>query len=137
MTSLVLRTATRLLVPLLLLFSIFLLLRGHNLPGGGFAGGLLAATAFALVALAYDAETARYSLQVDPHSLVGFGLILAGGSGVASLLLGRPFLSGLWLDLPLPWGGELHIGSALFFDIGVYLVVAGVVLMIVLALSEE
>lgn len=135
--SLILRTATRLLLPLLLLFSVFLLLRGHNSPGGGFIGGLVAASAFALYALAFDVAAARRMLRVDPRRLTAAGLLVALGCGSVPLLLGRPFMTGQWLHLALPGAGTVHLGTPMVFDVGVYLVVAGVTLTIILSLAEE
>lgn len=135
MTSVILSTAIRLLLPLLLLFSVFMLLRGHNEPGGGFVGGLVAAAAIALFALAEGAGQARRIIRADPRSLIAFGLLISLGSGTVSLLFGQPFLTGLWLPFPLPGLG--HVGTPLLFDLGVYLLVAGMALLIVLSLMEE
>jgi multicomponent Na+:H+ antiporter subunit B len=137
MNSLILRTATRFLVTLLLLFSIFLLLRGHNEPGGGFVGGLVAAGAYVLYGLGHSSVAARRALGIDPHTLISFGLLLAILSGIVPLFFGRPFLTGEWLYLHGPGGLELELGTSLFFDIGVYLTVLGVTLMIILSLAEE
>jgi multicomponent Na+:H+ antiporter subunit B len=136
-TPLILSTAARLLLPLLLLFSVFLLLRGHNQPGGGFAAGLVVAAAFALYAIATDVPTARRALGVAPRTLLGAGLLVALGSGLLPVLGGRPFLTGLWSYLPLPGGDRVDVGTPLLFDVGVYLVVIGMALMIVLSLAEE
>jgi len=125
------------MLPLLLLFSIFVLLRGHNDPGGGFTGGLVAAAAFSLYALSANVEAARTLLRFDPHTLVGIGLLLALGSGAWALLLGQPFMAEQWATLHLPALGETEIGTPLIFDIGVYLVVLGVTLMMILTLAEE
>ncbi len=136
MTSLILRTMVRLLLPLLLLFSVFLLLRGHNEPGGGFVGGLMAATGFALFSIAFGSSTARRILQIDPLVLIGVGLLLALSSGLMTLLLEQPFLTGVWYKLSLGALGKLELGTPLFFDIGVYLTVWGVTLTIIFALEE-
>jgi multicomponent Na+:H+ antiporter subunit B len=136
-TSLILQTATRFLQPLLLVFSIVLLVQGHDQPGGGFVGGLTAAGAFALNAIAYGVPSARQSLRVDPRTLAGIGLVLAVGSASLSLGLGRPFMSGIWLAVPLPGTAHLDVGTPLFFDVGVYLVVVGAALTIILGLGEE
>lgn len=133
MNSLILSTAARFLLPLLLMFSVFLLFRGHNDPGGGFAGGLVAASAFALYAIAYDVPTTRRALRIDPRSFVGTGLLLALASGLPSLFGGLPYLTGLWFYLP---GTKIKLGTPVFFDIGVFLVVLGVTLTIILALAE-
>jgi multicomponent Na+:H+ antiporter subunit B len=139
MTSLILRTATRFMLPLLLLFSVFLLVRGHNEPGGGFTGGLVAAAAVALYALAFGVPAARHALPVDPRALTGLGLLVAIGSGVPALLWGRPFLTHkeFWGEVVLPGAGKLDLGTPLLFDLGVYLVVLSVALTIILPLAEE
>jgi multicomponent Na+:H+ antiporter subunit B len=136
MISMVLATAARAVQPLLLLFSLFVLLRGHNAPGGGFAGGLVAAAAFTLIVIAYDPETARRSLRADPRHIFAVGLLLAVASGVVALLVGGAFLEGLWVEVPLIMGVSLDFGTPLLFDVGVYLTVLGAVLTIVLALAE-
>ncbi|MBE0569478.1 MAG: Na+/H+ antiporter subunit B [Deltaproteobacteria bacterium] len=137
MTSLILRTASRFVFPLLVLFSVFLLVRGHNEPGGGFAGGLVASAAFALVVIAYGPAVARKSLRVQPFTLIGSGLLISAGSGVWALVRGEPFLTGQWRMLDLFASGPVELGSPLLFDIGVYLVVFGVVLNIVFSFAEE
>ncbi len=136
MNSFVLRTVSRLLVGLLLMFSIFLLLRGHNEPGGGFIGGLVAAAAFVLFGLADNETSAREALQFNTRSFIAAGLLLAGISSLFPVLLGRPFLTGMWAELHL-FGAEVGLGTPLFFDFGVYLAVIGVALTIILAMAEE
>lgn len=135
MSTPIVRSGTRLLAPLLLLFSLFLLVRGHNEPGGGFVGGLVAATAFALVLLTEGKPMAERLLRCDARSLIAGGLIVALGSGLPPMLAGRPFMTGLWLAAPLPVVGKL--GSPVIFDVGVYLVVLGIVVAILFALAEE
>ena len=137
MTSLILRTTTRFIMPLLLLYSIFLLIRGHNEPGGGFSGGLVAAAAFVLHRFAFGVEEARRVLPVDPRSLIGAGLLVALGSGSLALLVGKPMMTGLWTRMPAPGLGDLDVGTPLLFDVGVYLAVVGVALSIILPLAEE
>ncbi|MGQ9848769.1 MAG: Na+/H+ antiporter subunit B [Aggregatilineaceae bacterium] len=135
MDSVVLRTAIRYLLPLLLLFSVFALLRGHNEPGGGFVGGLVASSAFALYAIAFDVERARQLLPGSPRRLIGLGLLVAAFSGMIGVLVGEPFMTAQWDNRPIPVIGKL--GTPLLFDIGVYLTVIGVVLTIIFALAEE
>ncbi len=132
MNSLILRTATRFLMPMILLYSVFLLLRGHHLPGGGFIGGLVAAVAFVLYALAFDPAAARSLLRVDPGSLIGSGLLVALASGMPALWRAEPFLTGQW-DLI----AGLKLGTPLLFDVGVYLVVLGATLAMVLSMAER
>jgi multicomponent Na+:H+ antiporter subunit B len=131
--SLILREATRLLVALMLVFSIFMLLRGHNEPGGGFIGGLVAAIAFSLYALATDAAGVRRALRIDPRVIAATGLGIAVASGFVGLFVdGAPFLTGQWIV-----SEDLKVGTPLPFDIGVYLVVVGAVLTVVLGIKEQ
>lgn len=136
MNSLILRSTTRVLIAALLLLSIFLLLRGHNLPGGGFIGGLVGASAVALYAIAFGLERTRDALRVPPQRLAAVGLAIAVVSGLFAALAGRPYLSGEWIFLPL--GGDVvYVGTPLLFDIGVYLVVIGIVLTMIFTLEER
>ena len=134
--SLILHTATRFLLPLQLLFSLFLLLRGHNEPGGGFIAGLVAAGAIALFLFAFDVEKTRELIRFSPHDLFGLGLLLACLAGVPALLLGKPYFTALWWRPEFPFFGEVALSTPLIFDVGVYLTVIGAVLAIVLALAE-
>lgn len=136
MKTLILRTASNYMLPLLLVFSVFILLRGHYLPGGGFVGGLIAAIAFVLHAFANGLEKTTELLRIHPGILMPIGLALALVSGIAPVFaVDLPFMSGLWWPEPVPIVGNL--GSALFFDIGVYLVVIGVTLTIIFTISES
>ena len=137
MTSSILRTTTRFILPLLLLFSVFLLVRGHHEPGGGFSGGLVAAAAFVLYRFAFGVEEVKRVLPVDARSLIGAGLLVAAGSGSLALLAGRPLMTGLWGQVFVPGVGALDLGTPLVFDVGVYLTVVGVTLSIILPLAEE
>lgn len=137
MTSLILRTATTILSPLLLFMSLFLLFRGHNQPGGGFVGGLMAATAFSLWAIAYDVRQAYARLGIDPHLLVGIGLVLAIASAWISWMKGLAFMTSQWFKINVPLLGSLEFSTPMVFDIGVYLVVLGVLMMMILNLAEE
>jgi multicomponent Na+:H+ antiporter subunit B len=133
MKSTILQTASNYLLPILLLFSVFLLLRGHYYPGGGFVGGLVASIAFVLHSFAYGTNDTMKILQYKPLSLIPVGLIIATLSMFLPVLFGLPVMTGLWFDEPIPVIGM--IGSALFFDLGVYLVVIGVVLTILFTIS--
>jgi len=133
MRSSILQTATRYLLPILLLFSVFLLLRGHYYPGGGFVGGLVASIAFVLHSLTNGADATMKLLGRKPLSLIPIGLGISAASVLLPVLLGLPPMTGLWLKGDFPIIGSL--GTALFFDLGVYLVVVGVVLTILLTIS--
>jgi len=122
-------------MPLLLLFALFLFLRGHNEPGGGFVGGLVVAAAFVLYAIAYGVDAGRRALLVDPSALLGTGLLVALASGIPAVLLGRPFLTAIWTKVGIePTGYD--VGTPLVFDAGVFLAVIGVVLTIVFTLAD-
>lgn len=136
MKSVILQTATRLLFPLLLIFSVFLFFRGHNEPGGGFIGGLVGAAAFVLFAVAFGTDITRKLLRMDPRVMVGWGLFFALVSGILSMTAGDSFFTGQWV-FPILFGSELHVGTPLIFDIGVYLVVVGFTLAVIFALEEE
>ncbi|MCE7040438.1 Na+/H+ antiporter subunit B [Dyadobacter sp. CY312] len=135
MKSVILQSASRYLLPILLLFSVFLLLRGHYYPGGGFVGGLVAAIAFVLHSLAFGTAETMKMLQFTPLSIIPVGLIIAAISMLLPVFFGLPVMTGLWIEQPIPVVGL--VGSALFFDIGVYLVVIGVVLTILFTISLE
>ena len=137
MTSIILRTATRYMFPPLLVFSIYLLLRGHHYPGGGFVGGLIAGSAFALYALAFDVASARRLLRFDPRDITATGLAVALISGIPPLFSENAFLTGTWWKVPLLSGGTWDLGTPVVFDLGVYLVVLGVLLSLVFLLGEE
>lgn len=135
MKTLILKTAANYLLPLLLLFSIFILFRGHYKPGGGFLGGLIASIAFMLHAFANGYANTLKLLRIHPGVLMPIGLMVSVLSGVLPMFSGASFLTGMWLDRPIPVIGT--IGTALFFDIGVYLVVYGITLTILFTISES
>lgn len=131
----IIKTATNYLIPLLLMFSIFVLLRGHYLSGGGFVGGLIAAIAFVLHSFAHTTKETLSLFKFSPKTLIPIGLSLSLLSGLLPVISGKSFLTGLWLDEPIPVIGS--VGTALFFDIGVYLVVIGVTLTILFTIKEN
>jgi multicomponent Na+:H+ antiporter subunit A len=124
--SLVLRTLARIAVPLLLLLAGFLLLRGHNAPGGGFIAGLVASSAIVLSVFARGTASMRRLLPVAPEGLLLIGLVVALASGLLATLASAPLLTGLWVSIDLPAGlGPLKLGTPLLFDVGVFLLVLG------------
>ncbi len=123
-------------MPLLLLFAVFLFLRGHNQPGGGFVAGLVVASSFVLYAIAFGVEAARRALLVQPSRLLGIGLLVSLTSGLPGIVFGHPFMTAVWTEIG--WGpSAIAIGTPLLFDVGVFLAVIGVVLTIVFTLAEE
>lgn len=136
MRTLIFRTVAPYLSSLMLLFSIFVLLRGHNEPGGGFIGGLIGASALAIYGIACGVSPVRRAIRFHPMSLAGFGLFFASIAGVMSVFTGVPYLTGLWV-YPTVFGQELKLSTTLIFDIGVYFVVLGAITSIALALEER
>ncbi len=137
MGTLILKTATRLLTGLILVFSVYLLFRGHHSPGGGFAGALVAGTGFALFAISEGAQALRRALRIDPRNLTVLGLLTALAAGLTALIRSQPFLTGLWWGIGQGADAHVVIGTPVIFDIGVYLTVLGTILTLVLALEEE
>ncbi|NVJ07757.1 Na+/H+ antiporter subunit B [Myxococcus sp. AM001] len=136
MNPVVMHTVARMMAPVLLLVSLVLAVRGHDIPGGGFVGGLLAAAAFALQMVAFGRSAARRQLRVHPTRLAAAGLLVALLSGVPAMLEGRSFLSSLWGQLPLPWSDGLKVGTPQLFDVGVYLAVLGTAMSFILGMSR-
>jgi len=133
--SLILKTASRFLVIIVVIFSFYSLIRGHNEPGGGFIGGLLLAGAYALYGLAHGGKAVMALLPVNLRTLIGIGVFIAVASGVFGMLFGDPFLTTHWLPFAFPGIGK--VGTVLFFDVGVYIVVFATALLIILSLSED
>jgi multicomponent Na+:H+ antiporter subunit A len=135
--SLVLEVATRIIFPLIMVLSAYLFFAGHNTPGGGFAGGLTAGLALVLRYLAGGRYELGETLPLDAGKVLGTGLALSAGTAVTSLLLGAPVLSSAVLHLNVPLLGDIKLVTALFFDLGVYLIVVGLVLDILRSLGAR
>ncbi|MEZ2220626.1 Na+/H+ antiporter subunit B [Rhizobium sp. RCC_161_2] len=136
MNTLIFRTAAPFLTALMLLFSVFVLLRGHNEPGGGFIGGLIAASGFAIYGIACGVTAVRRAIVFHPLAIAGFGLLASTVAGLLSIFSGVPFMTGLWI-YPDILGVEVPLSTVMLFDIGVYLVVVGAITSIALALEER
>ena len=139
MNSLILSTCTRFLAPVMLALSVFIFWRGHNEPGGGFIGGLIAAAAFALLEKAEGVAAARRELRVNPLAMAAFGLGCALVSGVWGGLAKGAFLKGVWPFITVDPDGSKHglpFGSIFLFDLGVYFVVLGAVCAILFTLED-
>lgn len=129
MNSLIFRTAAPALAAVMVLFSVIVLLRGHNDPGGGFIGGLIAASASSVIGMSSGVGAVRRLLRVDPIVIAGFGVMLAICSGLLSAFVAEPFLTGVWLPAYV-------FGTPGLFDVGVYFTVFGSVTAIALALED-
>ncbi|WP_433198323.1 Na+/H+ antiporter subunit A [Nocardia sp. CA-107356] len=135
--SMVLQITTRLVFPTIMVLSVYFFFSGHNAPGGGFAGGLTAGLALTLRYLAGGRYELGEALPVDAGHLLGAGLALAAGTAATSLLVGAPVLSSAMLTLTLPVIGHVKVVTALFFDLGVYLIVVGLVLDVLRSLGAR
>ncbi|MDM9627105.1 Na+/H+ antiporter subunit B [Rhizobium sp. S152] len=136
MNTLIFRTVAPVLTALMLLFSVFVLLRGHNEPGGGFIGGLIAASALAVLGIANGVDAVRRAIRFHPLTISGAGLLMASSAGILSVAFAVPFMTGLWI-YPVIAGVEVPLSTVMLFDIGVYFVVVGAVTAIALALEER
>lgn len=134
---LMLHTVTRIVVFIILAFSVFLFFAGHNNPGGGFIGGLMTAAALLLLYVAFDVKTIKQVIPFNYTTMIAVGLLIAIGTGVASMLNGDPFLTQYDRYVTVPVLGKLHLTTALPFDLGVYLVVVGVALLSILSIAED
>ncbi|MFG2055010.1 Na+/H+ antiporter subunit A [Micromonospora sp. NPDC048930] len=135
--SIVFEVVTRLIFHTVLLFSLFLLVSGHNAPGGGFSGGLVASLALAVRYLAGGRYELAEAAPVGAGTVLGAGLAVSVGGGVLGLLLAGDVLQSVKVNLWLPLVGHFHLVTSLFFDIGVYLIVVGLVLDILRSLGAE
>lgn len=135
--SFILEVTTRLLFPAMMVLSLYFLFAGHNAPGGGFAGGLVAGLALVLRYLAGGRYELGESVRVDAGKILGLGLTLAAGTAVVSILLGAPALSSATMYFDLPLFGEVKFVTALIFDIGVYLLVIGLVVDVLRSLGAR
>ena len=127
----------RLLLPVAGAVSVFFLLRGHNAPGGGFVGGLVMATAFLVQYMMSGTTWIESRMRVHPQYAIGLGLLFAGGVGCAAWLASRNFLANLTWHGYVPLLGELHLSSTLLFDLGVYLLVVGATILMLVALAHQ
>jgi multisubunit Na+/H+ antiporter MnhB subunit len=138
MKPVILAESSRFLHVGFVLLSIWVLYRGHNLPGGGFIGGLLLASAFILTAMSSGYQVALRRLRIKPTALVAIGLLTCLVSGLPAIFLGFPFMKALWLPtFSLPLLGTVHLGTPLVFDAGVYLAVAGFCLKVFFSFMES
>lgn len=132
----ILQTFSRVLFPLMLLVAVFVFLRGHNLPGGGFIAGLIAALAIVLQYVANGIAWTSQRLRTDMHSWLAAGLLVAAGTGLVAMAVGYPFLTSAHTHVHLPIVGGFELASAMFFDTGVFLVVVGATVMILVELGK-
>ncbi|MEO0476858.1 MAG: MnhB domain-containing protein [Planctomycetota bacterium] len=137
MSSSILRTANGIIFPLTLLFALYMALKGHNFPGGGFIGGLIAAVALVLYRMSHGADAMMRLMPIHPRIVVALGLGIAALTGIVPLIFAEPMLRSIAPYINLGVGDPVHVPSALFFDLGVLLVVVGVSVGMIVRLGEE
>lgn len=135
--NVILQTVAKIVSFIILTLAVYLFLSGHNSPGGGFIGGLVLASALVLLFVVYDIETVKNAIPVDFKKLAAFGAFLTVGTGFGSLLFGAPFLSQSFAYFDLPFFGKTELTTVTIFEAGVALVVVGVVVTIILSISED
>jgi multicomponent Na+:H+ antiporter subunit B len=137
MNSVILQIAAKYLRWLLLVFAVLALFRGHNYPGGGFIGGLMAGLAIVYKGFAYNAFQVKEQMQNRPELYIGGGLFAILLSFVPSVLKGETLMTGMWFKIPTPVGEGIKLGTPFLFDVGVFFVVIGVTLMFVFSLTKK
>jgi multicomponent Na+:H+ antiporter subunit B len=135
MRTLILAAVIRILVPIFLGFAVYMFFRGHNMPGGGFIAGLVASIPYMVHAMAFGFSQTRKIYRIKPMFMAGIGLLIAATSALLGTFVGEPIMTAIWMETTLPILGKL--GSPIFFDLGVFFVVMGVVLKISFLLTEE
>ncbi|MCI2257088.1 Na(+)/H(+) antiporter subunit B [Domibacillus sp. PGB-M46] len=135
--DLILQTVSKVAVFIILTFGVYLFLAGHHHPGGGFIGGLTLSSAFVLLYLAFDVETINKGLPFDYKNVAALGVIIATLTGTGSLLFGSSFLSQTFAYFNLPIFGKTELATVMLFESGVALGVIGVVVTIIISISED
>ncbi len=135
MKTLILSTILKALAPLFIGFALYMFFRGHDKPGGGFIAGLIASIPFMIHSMVFGYESTSKTFRIKPQVFAALGLLVALFSGLFSVILGKTYLSAIWIEEKLPMIGKM--GTPIFFDLGVFLVVFGVVLKITFLLTEE
>ena len=135
--NLILKSTSSLIVFILLGFAIYLLLAGHNSPGGGFIGGLTTTAAFLLMYMAFGEETVRKIIPINFLLFIPIGLLLATLTGLGALLFNVPFLTHTCGTFTIPLFGEVDLSTAMLFDLGVYFTVFGTTMTIILTINSD
>ncbi|MET3576930.1 Na(+)/H(+) antiporter subunit B [Bhargavaea ullalensis] len=136
-SDVIIQTTTKVVFFMIFLFSIHIFFAGHYSPGGGFVGGLLTASALVLLLLAFDIKTVRKALPFNYTFIIAIGLLLALGTASISILSGEPFFTHAFDDFRLPLFGLTSLHTAMLFDLGVYLVVVGATMTIILSIGSD
>lgn len=134
--NIILEKIVTLFMKVMVVFSVYLLLRGHNNPGGGFIAGIIASIGFIFFAIIYGTKEMQHIIRCQPQILIGIGLLLILFAAITPVFFGKEMLTGLWIHSKIPVLGTLHLGTPLIFDTGVYFAVIGVILTISISIME-
>jgi multicomponent Na+:H+ antiporter subunit B len=135
--NVILETATKVLLFIILLFSVYMFFAGHYEPGGGFVGGLMTSGAIVLLLIAYDLKTVREILPFDFKKVTAVGLLFAAGTAAGGLFFNKPLLTHWFTHVHIPVLGDMSLHTAVLFDTGVFLVVVGVTMTIIQTIGES
>ncbi|GIN62036.1 Na(+)/H(+) antiporter subunit B [Robertmurraya siralis] len=135
--NIILETAIKVILFIIVLFSVYIFFAGHYYPGGGFIGGLMTAGALVLLLIAYDIKTVSMILPFNYRIMTGIGLLFAIGTSAGAIFFNVPFLTHAFGHIDLPILGEISLHTATIFDLGVYLVVVGVSMTIIQTIGED
>jgi multicomponent Na+:H+ antiporter subunit B len=137
MNSAILQIASKYVRWLMVIFSIIILLRGHNYPGGGFIGGLLAGLSIAYKGFAFTPELVKENIRIKPEGFIGLGLCFVLFSIWPGVIFGTALMEGVWVSIPFPFSAGIKFGTPFLFDIGVFFIVIGVTLLFLFSLTHE
>jgi multicomponent Na+:H+ antiporter subunit B len=137
MNSVILQIASKYVRWLLVIFSIIILIRGHNYPGGGFIGGLLAGLSLAYKGFAFTPELLKKEIKIKPEGYIGLGLMLVFISIWPGVFMKTALMEGVWFTIPIPFSEGFKFGTPFLFDIGVFFTVIGVTVLFLFSLSHE
>lgn len=135
--DLILRTTSSLIIFIMLGFAVYLLLAGHNSPGGGFVGGLTTSAAIVLMYMAYGEKVVKKIIPINFQFFIPLGLLIATLTGLGALLFNVPFLTHTFGVFHIPFIGEIELATAMLFDLGVYFTVFGSMMTIILTIAED
>lgn len=135
--NMMLQTVMRFITIIVFAFSFYLFFAGHNAPGGGFIGGLMTASAILVLYLVFDRKEMLKAIPLNFTTVIGIGLLFAAGTGIVSMLFDFPFLTHFFDEFRIPFFGDVELTTALSFDLGVYLVVVGAAMSIILVISGD
>lgn len=137
MNSVILQIASRYVRGLLIIFAVIALLRGHNFPGGGFIGGLLAGLSVVFKGYAYSVNQIKENMKLTPEIYIGSGLSAILLSVIPGIIRKEQFMTGVWYRIFLPLLGEIKLGTPLLFDFGIFMIIIGVTIMFLFSLTKN